>query len=464
MDVKLIFGPPGTGKTTKLMEIIEDELKTVKPSEIAFVTFTKQGAIEGIRRACKKFNYKQKEFPYFRTLHSLAFTELKLHRSNVMGPQHYRHFSKKMGMNFIGYYTEELTNDDDKYLFFDHLHRNNPRYASKQIDQFDVDKLHFVRANYKKYKDFFALYDYTDMIEMYNKAEKSVPVKVAIIDEAQDLTTLQWQMVWRAFKDAERVYIAGDDDQGIYQWSGADVEYFMGVKGEPTVLRHSWRLPDSILDFSKQITGQMTKRVPKQFTGTGGDGYVNIVNSLDEIGLNPNESYMFLSRNNCFMKQIEEFVQRKGLIYRIKDKASITDEDFKALRMYEQVRKDRHMDDAMGYTLLPYLRKPVNLAWPWYEAFAWTEEKCNYVRDIIKNKTDIHKCNVYIGTIHSVKGGECDNVVMLLDITKSVKNNLDVNPDSEHRVFYVGATRAKKTLTIVNSTSKFEYPLYKESI
>ena len=147
MEVNLIAGPPGTGKTTTLMDIIEKELLVCAPNEIAFVTFTKEGSLQGIRRACERFNYTHKQFPYFRTLHSLAFQELKLNRANVMGPQQYKHFSKKMGMNFVGYYTEELRNDDDRYLFFDHIHRNNPRYAAKQLHLFDTDKLKYVRSS-----------------------------------------------------------------------------------------------------------------------------------------------------------------------------------------------------------------------------------------------------------------------------------------------------------------------------
>ena len=459
MKVDLILGPPGTGKTTALMDRLDTLLKTYRPNEIAFVTFTKEGALQGIRRACERFGYKQREFPYFRTLHSLAFQELKLKRSNVMGPQHYRHFSKKMGMNFIGYFTEELSNDDDRYLFFDHLHRNNPRYAAKQLDSFDTDKLQFVRNQYRKYKDFFALYDYTDMVEMFNRTNKSVDVRVAIIDEAQDLTTIQWEMVWKAFRNAELIIIAGDDDQAIYQWSGADVEYFLSIKGEIEILRHSYRLPDSILAYSKRISARISKRVDKQFEGTGLSGKVRTINNLDEIAINPDESYMFLSRNNCFLAQMEDFVRSKGVMYRLKGKPSLTQNDYSAIKLYERIRKDHIMSEEDEYQLRDYLKPPMNLALPWYESFVWDEDKCNYVRDIIKNKVDVGKVNINIGTIHSVKGGEADNVVMLLDITKSVRDNLDRNPDSELRVLYVGATRAKKTLTVVNSSSKFGYTI-----
>jgi len=459
LKVDLIFGPPGTGKTTALMNRLDELLKTYRPNEIAFVTFTKEGAMQGVRRACERFGYKQKEFPYFRTLHSLAFQELKLKRANVMGPQHYRHFSKKMGMNFIGYFTEELSNDDDRYLFFDHLQRNNPKYAAKQVDSFDTDKLRYVRSNYRKYKDFFALYDYTDMVEMFNRANKSVDVRVAIIDEAQDLTTLQWEMVWKAFRNVELIIIAGDDDQAIYQWSGADVEYFLGIKGDINILRHSYRLPDSVLTYSKRISTRISKRVDKQFEGTGITGKVRTINNLDEVIINPDETYMFLSRNNCFLGQLEDFVRTKGFMYRMKGKPSLTQNDFSAIKLYERIRKDHIISEEDAYQLRDYLKPPMNLQLPWYESFIWDEDKCNYVRDLIKNKVDVSKVNITIGTIHSVKGGEADNVVMLLDITKSVRDNLDRNPDSELRVLYVGATRAKKTLTVVNSNSKFGYTI-----
>jgi superfamily I DNA/RNA helicase len=74
-----IFGPPGTGKTTKLLKIIEEAIADgVSPEKIAFLSFTRKAAQEAIDRACIKFNLDAKYFPHFRTLHSLAFRQVGL--------------------------------------------------------------------------------------------------------------------------------------------------------------------------------------------------------------------------------------------------------------------------------------------------------------------------------------------------------------------------------------------------
>ena len=53
-------------------------------------------------------------------------------------------------------------------------------------------------------------------------------------------------------------------------------------------------------------------------------------------------------------------------------------------------------------------------------------------------------------TIHGSKGGEADNVVLLTDLSPAAEMEMRINPDDTHRVFYVGVTRAKKNLYIVD--------------
>lgn len=460
MTIYKIFGPPGTGKTTELLRLLEKELTEVPPEEIAYVSFTREGADQGKRRAMEAFGYAENRFPHFRTLHSMAFHALRLTRNMVIGKSNYKEFSDKIGMRFTGYYTEEFSNDDDAYLFFNELFRNNKRAAREHLDTLDVSKLTFVRNNYSAYKRAKGVMDFTDMIEQFVKEDRVVPVKIAFVDEAQDLTTLQWKMVWSAFKNCEKVYLAGDDDQAIYQWSGADVDYFLSVDAEETVLHHSYRLPDSVLRFAKRISHQIGTRVDKEYNGRGEDGKVAEHNSLDSIPLSEEETWMILTRNHIFMPRIEEWLQKKVVVYTINGVPSVTKEEIAAITLYEKVRASHLMSQQEEVRLVKYLRAKYDLRKPWYESFKWTEEKIAYMRDIVRVKPKLNPGRVRVATIHSSKGAEADNVVLLLDITRNVANNLQRNPDSEHRAFYVGATRAKNALHVVFSNTRNAYPIY----
>jgi len=50
MKTLKIFGPPGTGKTYKLLQLFEEELKTTAPNRIGFVTFTRAARAEVLSR------------------------------------------------------------------------------------------------------------------------------------------------------------------------------------------------------------------------------------------------------------------------------------------------------------------------------------------------------------------------------------------------------------------------------
>jgi DNA helicase-2/ATP-dependent DNA helicase PcrA len=468
MDKTIIFGPPGTGKTTRLMDILEDTLKTYRPEEVAFVTFTKAGAEEGKKRVISKFGYKKDDLPYFSTLHSVAYRKLGLKRDDVINRKHYKLFSQALGMQFTGYYTEDLLNDDDKYLFFNELYRNNKKAAKKILNQLNPETLKYVRDSYISFKHDrkSRLYDYTDMIEGFIETNEALPVKVAIIDEAQDLTTLQWRMTLVAFRDCEKMYIAGDDDQAIYQWNGADVEHFLSINCKHETLEKSHRLPDNLVKYATHLVKNIApgNRITKEYTGNGTNGKIVNIKSLDEVQFNTDESWMILARNTYHLASIEEHLRYRGILYRDKKKdPSATKQKMDLIRMYEWCNKNCCMTTEQEIKLTPHLTPGYDLRDHWYEAFNWSERDIMYYRDIIKNGIpDFNKkINIRVSTIHSVKGEEADNVIVLADMTKRVHHSYVDDPDPEHRVFYVAVTRAKKALYLLEGYGKYEYlPLY----
>lgn len=457
-DVTKIFGAPGCGKTHYLLNLLDEILRTYKPSEVAYVSFTRKGAYEGRDRAIEKFGYSQKEFPYFKTLHSIAFTSNGYNREDVITKKHYKAFSRALNMHFTGYYTEDFSNGDDKYLFAYFMRKNNPKAFAVIEQALDKNKMDFVFKNYDRFKVKFGLIDYNDMIDNFVNANKTLPVKVAIIDEAQDLTTLQWDMCQVAFRDCEKVFIAGDDDQAIYEWSGADVNYFLDLPGRQVVLDHSYRMPSNILNFSKTISSMIGKRVEKVFSPREEGGEIIYHNSLSTIGINDNETYYFLSRNNYFLNKLDKMLREQGLMFYRKGKPSIKEKTVKAIIAYEKYRKTGKYETDLEELIVESLRRPdVKGAPPWYEYFNLDIDELTYCRDLIRNKAKLNSTRLQVSTIHGVKGGEADNVILLMDITKNVRNAYRDNTDSELRCLYVGCTRAKKTLHIVNSTTRNGY-------
>ena len=56
-EINIILGPPGTGKTHNLLNLVEKELANgTSPDRIGFFAFTKKAAMEAKDRAKKKFN------------------------------------------------------------------------------------------------------------------------------------------------------------------------------------------------------------------------------------------------------------------------------------------------------------------------------------------------------------------------------------------------------------------------
>ena len=95
----IILGPPGTGKTTTLLNLVDDFLRAgTDIKKIGYFSFTRKAAQEAVSRAEKKFKIDSDQIPHFRTLHSLAFRMLGAKKEQVMDVADYRDFGLKCGM------------------------------------------------------------------------------------------------------------------------------------------------------------------------------------------------------------------------------------------------------------------------------------------------------------------------------------------------------------------------------
>lgn len=453
----IIIGPPGTGKTTRLLNILEDELKHVDPNKIAFVSFTRKGAYEARDRAIDIFNFNKHDLPYFRTLHSMAFRQ---EPCEILSKKHYRELSDLLGLKFSGYSSQEElpgSRDSGDRLLFLYEFARNTCIPLEEVwhgygENVDWHMLKLVRDTFNKFKKKRILKDFTDLIEEF---DTRIPVKVAIIDEAQDLSTLQWHMVKKAFSGADRIYIAGDDDQAIYKWSGADVDRFLSLKGKKEFLKQSYRLPKSIFNFSQEIASRIKNRFDKSFQPRDEVGVVKYHNYLEGVELD-SSSWLLLARNRYMLKAYEELCKLQGRVYSTKAGSSVDQDHCEAIYAWENYRKGTNSDIKKAR---PYITGTDKI--PWFNAFTKMNPiKKEYYRAILRRDGNLaKKPNIHIDSIHGVKGGEAENVILMTDMSWKSYQNYMKHGDDEHRVFYVGATRAIKNLHIIMPTTSKGYQI-----
>lgn len=216
-EVQILLANAGTGKTRRLIEEVSKELETRRPEELAFVTFTRKGAEEGLRRVCSKLMFEPEDLPYFRTLHSLTFHALNLKGTQMFGRLDQRKFNKEFGYNVNRCEVDTgkvAATTDSLYLDFYDMERSGA-LTSKQLAEADIEKAYYnqIVRDYEAYKAREEKVDFFDCLIKYVENGEALPVKVAMIDEAQDITALQWKVIDKAFRKAEKIIIAGDDKQ-----------------------------------------------------------------------------------------------------------------------------------------------------------------------------------------------------------------------------------------------------------
>ena len=149
----IVLGPPGTGKTTTLLNKVDDYLKNTDPDKVGYFAFTQKAAYEARDRAMKKFNLDEDDLPYFRTLHSLAFRRLGIKKENVMQRRHYQDFGKRVKeeINYADYENDHngIFTSDSEYLRIVNLAILKGITAEQQYNLNEHKKLLDVLSKYK---------------------------------------------------------------------------------------------------------------------------------------------------------------------------------------------------------------------------------------------------------------------------------------------------------------------------
>ena len=493
-----IFGPPGTGKTTTLLNMVDKALENgIRPMDIAFLAFTKKAATEAKERAAARFDLDPKEdLANFRTLHSLALAMSDIRKDQVMQSENYRELSKVTGVNLTGNkaadFEEDLpsvTSSSDPILGVINLARLRKVPLRDQYNISNLDKdwnlVSYVDSCLKEYKHRFGLYDFTDMLAVFanNGARYCPDFKLTFLDEAQDLSPLQWDIAHLLDAKSEKMYCAGDDDQAIYRWAGADVDHFITLEGGSETLSQSYRIPRVVHSLAEGIASRITMRFPKRYEPKKEEGKLVRINSVASLDMSE-DSWLVMAQAGYLLQSVAQDLKAGGYLFSYRGHRSISERQSLAVNGWERLRNGKMVTGDVarkiysfmsiktrvtrGFKKLPGLDDDgeVNLEqlqehfgllatkdMIWHEAMDNLPETDRaYIIAMLRRGEKFNaEPRITVSTIHGSKGGEADNVVLFTDLSPAADEQMRRNPDDMHRVFYVAVTRTKNALYVVDA-------------
>lgn len=471
----VVYGPPGTGKSTEIVRRVKHYINGgYSANDIALCSYTKAAA----EVLSDKSGINS---DYIGTIHSLAFRLCDLSKSQIVNMTKLREFQEKTGIEFLGGNPDDCAHDllpGDYYLSLYNLSKAKMQTNHMQVyDESDHpgsrdEYMYFVDA-YEKWKNSTGFIDYNDMLHIALEDSK-LPVEILFVDEAQDLSLLQWKLIEHWGKDISIVYIAGDDDQAIYDWAGAKLDgmqlYEKQNNATRIVLDKSYRLSKKIHNCSQSLISLVNNRVNKEYEARSEEGQINYYGDVYELqNIKHGDDIMFLYRNHTFRDAIEEYLISRFIPYTVDNgkPGPCQGSLWKLIKLFIKVQDEGANNIQLTARQISMIEKGlygiygIHMCTPkmagifklqWHEAIEMSEEQKQYFMRISEIDPSFNiKPTIHLSTIHGAKGKEADRVILINGMTeKSAEQYFSGNVDGEIRVFYVGVTRAKNRLDIIS--------------
>ena len=489
----IIPGPPGTGKTfTLINKYLSKEINDLHtdPKKIVYVTFSNAAASEAYERI-------KHPLLYVSTLHHLGTRECNIDTTTqLLKDRKWKQFTSQSqicrGMKFETkrdiYGNTIHQNPHMRIITYSRSKKISLIEAALQLDlhhSVDLWLTEQINEDLRSYKDQTGMIEFSDMITKFVEEDKRLALDAIFLDEAQDLSPLQWDMFFHIENQCKRSYIAGDDDQTIYGFQGADPSIFINLKGTFDNQIKSHRVPKKIHAKALEILKHINERLDKPWEARGEEGTYKENCLLTDFDFKKDE-WMILAQTNAQLKEPAQYLNDLNLRYkggqnellpadllkayriwtRLNNGASVSGEEAQhVIKNFLRKKQIKHgfgegklLDKVFTVTLEELQKDHGLLVTGSWEHLHMSDEQKNYIKLLLKNGDDLTTdSKIELSTIHGAKGRECKNVILYIDFGSEDENDFlareaDKDTDKIHRLFFVGVTRAKQNLYIMEST------------
>lgn len=316
-------------------------------------------------------------------------------------------------------------------------------------------------------------WDFLYLLEESNRRGLTFKADYVGVDEINDLTPIQCQIVERSV--GKTVVLCGDMEQSIHEWAGVDPRAILSLSRDAIEYQSdSYRLTGEIASLANKISSRLTTPPDRKIHALAGRGeiirdgnWVNVLRRLSELTSNT----FVLGRSNYLCDKARKIAIENGanIVY--------TDDEALQIELYDLIVNMPRVfpfdkAECMLGSWLPTgrfwkhgakkkLRDDMNAtresSMPWdtlYENYGTPDLKRLMEGKIIWERTrerfDPTKPYLRFMTCHTSKGLEEENVVVLRDMDTRVRDALWREQDSEIKLAYVACTRAKKRLFLTD--------------
>ena len=483
-NLKFIVGPPGTGKThiylkTKYKELLE----TYSPEKMILLSHTNVAANE-IREAVEdlpEIKNMKLEDNFFEnricTIHK--YCQSKLIKKSLFKDEDHMNLCRMHKEFRYHDVKEDVSEDHDFYKFVKGaigrglttqqyyliLKQNGDLKTYKDLRM--INQMIEWATEYKKNEQVRA---YEDMIQEFNNPNVKEPdIDVLIVDEAQDSNVPQRKALEKIATNAEEFIMVGDPDQTIFEWAGADADYFHTISKNAEQLKQGLRCGKTINELCKKIIAPIWQeyeynRIWKPAENVIGHHYhlPNYISDcshmrilLDKIK-NTKETFLFTFRGNPSHKWARAFLLRNGINF-----SAVGNSDFVSKKQFDchknwpafvkgkamPLQQIKYFWEYMGMqtivrgkgkeTFKDWINKDYTIQelieknYLYEKSLEFTdfldtrvksrinEEQVRFIRYLIRDGVDIEETSrVQYGSIHKVKGMTFDNVIVDLTATR----------------------------------------------
>lgn len=485
----------GAGKTTTLIECVKHIIKFHGSDKrillLAHNKSTRDTLQEKINKKLEKDNLDGSNIKVF-TLHGLAW---RLFRE---------HYDEKPEINddkyrlYISHNIDKIASDSYKDLSYNNkiLYRSNllelinlgrhylksgekglRKLAKKLGIQLLADECHMVSNILKWGRDNREVVDFQDLLWYpfeLGYYSKLYLADFIFLDEAQDASIAQQEIITRCMKRNTRLIVFGDVDQTINSWCGSDVNSMNNIlmndgdrfrrEGKLMPLTTNYRCGKKIIEYAKQYSDKTNTPNEIKPRIDAPDGIVKFEARLKDIKNND----MILCRNTAPLMEVYRHMVSNGqkvffrgeelgknLMFEVETTNGETIKEVifnlkrKMIAWWEFLTKENNLDpkETMTYPQIVNCYDIIKTLEELPDTVKNKDDLRDFVKDIFKNEgVD----GIQLSTIHKAKGLEADNVFIIcpsLIPSRLAKTNEEIA--EERRLQYVMCTRAKDSLNFV---------------